>query len=237
MPAVPSCPSVVATERPPPRPRPLRFFARRQLWWPTWLGWGMLAAVALGAGTAWWFGGEGFLALTDRPAPDILVVEGWIGNGGVNAAASEFRSAGFHYVVATGGLTSDRWDTRQWSYAEMARRDLIAAGVPPERVVLALPVETSRQRTYQTALACRSALAARGLHPHSLTVFTFGAHARRSRLVFEKVFPSDVTVGAISWRPAADFAGPWWHSSDRAEDLLKETVGWLYEALLDSGRS
>ena len=220
-----------------PRRRLPRLWRRRSLWWPTATGWVLLLLAAGSAGAVWWFHGEDFLAVTDRPGQDVLVVEGWIGNSGIRAAAAEFLAGHYHYVIATGGLTSERWDREQWSYAEMAERDLLAAGVPASAILVAKPRPTPDQRTFETAVATRAVLERRAIAVHSLTIFTLGAHARRSRLIFRRVFPSGLPLGAIAWQPAADRDLPWWRSSERAEDFLKETAGLAYEFLLHSGRS
>jgi len=55
-------------------------------------------------------------------------------------------------------------------------------------------------------------------------------------LIFAKAFSPHTRVGVISWTPKDFSAGPWWKSSDRAEDMIKETVGYAYELLLNSGR-
>lgn len=185
----------------------------------------LLAALAAGA----WFGGEEFLALDAPVAPEVLVVEGWIGNTGVRAAAAEFHRGGYRWIVATGGLTDGRWDEQRWSYAEMARRDLLASGVPANAILFAAPDESTARRTLGCALATHAALARLPFRPKHVTIFTLGAHARRSRIVYAGALP-EYEVGCLAWRPTPAFAGPWWRSSDRAEDLLKESVGCLLEA-------
>jgi uncharacterized SAM-binding protein YcdF (DUF218 family) len=213
-----------------------RFFRRRTVWCPTWLGWTTFLIVLGGFGALWWFQGEAFLAL-NRPAPaDVLVVEGWIGGTGVHAAGSEFKFGGYRYIVATGSLTGDSWDKRRWSYAIEAEQQLLREGIARDRIILAVPVETKRQRTHAMAVAARQALQAQGIEPKSVNVFTHGPHARRSRLVFARVFGSQVDVGVISWAPPGYESAPWWYSSERADDFLKETVGYVYELLFWSGR-
>jgi hypothetical protein len=68
------------------------------------------------------------------------------------------------------------------------------------------------------------ALDKRGMHNFSANVFTCGAHSRRSRLVFAEVPGSQIKVGAISWTPPDYPEGPWWKSSERAQDFIN---GWL----------
>ena len=215
-----------------------RLLTRREMRCPTLAGWALIVLVAGGVATSWWFWGEGFLAITDRPGNEVLVVEGWIGHNGVRAAAAEFRGGKYRQIVATGGgMTNDRWDDVKTTYAEAAERDLVAAGVPPAAVILAIPRETENQRTFECALATYSALTRQLLHPHFLTVFTIGAHARRSRAVYAKAAPPGARVGVVAWRPPGESEGPWWHSSDRAAEFLKETVGSFYEFVCDSGRA
>jgi hypothetical protein len=98
-----------------------------------------------------------------------------------------------------------------------------------------MPVET--QRTYESASGVWRALSARGMQPKALNIFTLGVHARRSRMVFEKASPPGVKVGVIAWVPPGYRAEHWWwRSSERTEDLIKETAGTLFEGTLNSGR-
>jgi hypothetical protein len=184
----------------------------------------------------WWTCGESFLSLTQRLPPEVLAVEGWIGYDGIRAAAVEFQRHGYQYVVATGGLTSERWDRDRFTYAEMAQNELIRSGVPPDRIIVAPANDNQTQRTYESALAAWRALQIRNIHPKTLNVFTWGPHARRSRLVFSKVARPDTNVGVIAWAPPGYQSAPWWHSSERARELLTETAGYLFEFLANSGR-
>ena len=215
-----------------------RLLQRRTFWYPTWLG-SFCLAFFFAAPAIWWCCyGEAFLSVTERRSAEILVVEGWIGPEGVRAAAREFVEHGYQYVVATGGVTiSERWEVGGWSYAEGAQHELIRLGIPAERILVATARESERQRTFESAVAVRRALQTKGIHPKALNVFTWGPHARRSRLVFAKVETPEINVGAVSWTPAAYDTGPWWRSSDRAKELLAETAGYIYEAAFNSGRS
>lgn len=206
------------------------------MWWPTLGGWAVLALVTLAPVLAWWIFGESFLATTQRQEADVLVVEGWISSEGIWAGAQEFQTGNYAYVIATGGLTGERWNTRRWNYAEVAEEQLLRAGVPRSRVLLAPSRDSETQRTYQMALSAQEALHAHGLEPRGINVFTRGAHARRSRLIFEKVMGRQIKVGVISWSPQDPKAERWWKSSERAEDLIKETVGVVFEVFLNSGR-
>jgi len=215
--------------------RRFRFVQRREIWCPTWLG-SLCIALVLAVPLTWWLVyGESFLSLTQRRPADVLVVEGWIGGTGVRAAAVEFKQGLYRYVVAAGGVSTARgWDIAGRSYAKMAHDELVRSAVPEDRIILAPSLDTESQRTYESAVVVRRALAFRGIQAKAFNVFTQGPHARRSRLVFAKVLQTE--VGVIGWTPPGDKALPWWRSSDRAREFVTETAGYVYEALLNSGR-
>jgi hypothetical protein len=210
---------------------------RRTALCPTLLGWACLLGLVCAPFLFWWFECEAFLSRTQRLPTEVLVVEGWIGKEGIQAAGAEFKQGGYRFIVTTGGLTNNRWDSHQWSYAEMAGEVLVHEGIPPDKVIVAYPKNTEGQRTFESAVAADGALQAKGLLPTTINLFTLNAHARRSRLIFAKVFQPGTRVGIISWAPPNYKAGPWWRSSDRAEDVIKETAGYFFELLLNSGRT
>jgi len=213
---------------------PLQLLKRRSILLPTLLGWLALgAAVALVAAVALWQG-EAFFRLNERLPADVLVVEGWIGPEGVRAAGLEFQRGAYRYVVATGGLSDIRWSDSQWSFTQEAAKQLRLCGIPQESIIIAPPQNTASQRTFQSARAVQTRLQAVYPEAKAVNVFTLGAHARRSRLIFSEVLT--VPVGVISWVPASFGDARWWRSSSRAEDVLKETAGYFYEVLLRSGR-
>jgi hypothetical protein len=218
--------------------RPLRLIQRRTIWCPTWLG-TLCVALFLAAPAVWWVCyGEAFLSLTERQPAEVLVVEGWIGRDGVRAAAREFVKFGYKYVVTSGAITTgERWEEGGWSFAEGAQHELIRSGVPEALIVAATARDVERQRTFESAVAVSRALQSKGIHPKAVNIFTWGSHARRSRLVFAKVFRPDTNVGVVGWVPPNYGVAPWWQSSDRAKDLLTESAGCVYEAFFNSGRS
>jgi hypothetical protein len=188
----------------------------------------------------WWcFRGESFLSLTDRLPAEVLVVEGWIGGSGVRAAATEFQSGGYQYVVATGSQPDgDRgWQEPGWSYALGAANELARSGIPRERIIRAPAEYTERERTFESAVAVFQTLQLFPIKPRFMNIFTWGPHARRSRLVFAKVYGRDARIGVISWVPATHAVEPWWQSSEQAKEFLTETAGYLFECFFNSGRS
>jgi hypothetical protein len=217
----------------PPR---LRLFRRCTTWFPTWLGCSVVFATMLVLVGGWFTYGEKFLSLTERQPADVLVVEGWIGREGISAAVDEFEHGGYRYLVATGGLTSGRWEDEPTSYAKMAAQKMIDLGVPKDKVIIAAAESTERHRTFEAAVAVWRTLHDAGIKTTALNVFTLGPHARRSALVFAKVTAGSPKIGVIGWLPKEYRAEPWWRSSERSRDLIDETIGYLYELLFNSAR-
>lgn len=214
-----------------------RLIQRQTVWWPTPLGWtgGLLFVAA--CILSWAFLAERWLSLTAREPAKILVVEGWIGLDGVAAAAREFSEGKYDLVIGTGGLTGERWNAARWNYAEMAAKELRRLGVPPERILTARAKEVESRRTFEAAAAAWRILQENGLQPTAINLMTRGPHARRSRIVYGRVFGAATKVGVISWMPERELSSPWWDSSERAADLIKESAGYPFELFLNSGRT
>jgi hypothetical protein len=214
----------------------LRVVRRRTVWCLTWVGFLCILTILAGLAAVWISCGESYLTVTCRTEADILVVEGWIGRQGIAAAADEFQHGGYRLIICTGGFTSGRWEDKQASYAEMAASEMVRLGVPQSSILVATAAITENHRTFESAVAVRRTLQASGVEPKGFNVFTFGPHARRSALVFAKVNSNVSKVGVIGWVPSEFKREAWWHSSERSRELLEETVGYVYEVLLNSGR-
>jgi hypothetical protein len=213
-----------------------RLVRRRTVWWPTRFGWACFLLSTLALVFGWCFCGESFLSPTSPLPADALVVEGWAGRDSLPAAVREFRRGGYGLLVTSGGSTGDSWAASNWNYADLAAEVLLHKGMPKDRLLSAPASANDSQRTYQAALAVRMALEVRGPLPAAINVWTRGPHARRSRLVFARVFGSQTQVGVIAWTPEDQPDVPWWKSSERSRDFLGESVGYFYERLLWSGR-
>src|SRR5271165_2784740 len=184
--------------------------------------------------------GESYFSLTRRLPAEVLVVEGWLGfygYDGILAAASEFKQGHYQYIVATGGLREKQNGQDPRNYAEMAEQALVRFGVPRDRVIAAPTEGIERERTFKSAVAAWQALRDRGIRPLALNVFTLGPHARRSQLVYEKVFWPDSQVGVVAWAAPSYDTEPRWRDRTRIKCLLKETVGYPFEVLFNSGRT
>lgn len=174
-----------------------------------------------------------FLAVTARVQTDVLVVEGWIHENAARGAAAEFKTGGYPRVFVTGGPVtgSGGYTTVYDTLAHVGAGYLKAAGVPNELIQMVPAREMGRDRTYNDALALRTWFAENGMLVRQINVLTGDAHARRTRLLFQKAFGSSATVGIISV-PNPDYdARHWWRYSEGVREVVGESIAYLYARL------
>jgi hypothetical protein len=80
----------------------------------------------------------------------------------------------------------------------MAAQEMMQLGVPQQEIVVAASENTEKHRTFESAVAVWRTLRDARINPTAFNVFTFGAHARTSALVFAKV-NGDVGKIVIAW--------------------------------------
>lgn len=207
---------------------------RRVCW--TLSGWAKLILVAT-VGLGGWFGMTHvypFLSPTHRITADVLVVEGWIHEYAIRAAAQELTTGGYRRIVTTGGPVegSGGYTNDFNTSASVGAGRLRNAGVPSNQIAMAPARFAARDRTYASAVGLRRWLAANAPEVKRINVVTADAHARRTQLLFRLALGPDVEVGVISI-PSPDYdARRWWESSEGVRTVLGETVSYAYAKLL-----
>lgn len=201
----------------------------RSCWLPSLRGWLMLMACCAILVAAGLLGLYPFLAVTRPVKAEVLVVEGWVADYALHYATAEFQTNHYIAVYSTGGPVSKGHFLADYgTFAEIGAATLLRLGLG-SNVVVAVPAPaTPRDRTYQSALALRQHFADAGQEVQALNLVTIGAHARRSRLLFQRGFGGDVQIGVISV-PNADYdARCWWKSSAGLRDVIGETLAYLH---------
>ena len=175
-----------------------------------------------------------FLAITHRVNADVLVVEGWVHPYSIEASAAEFRDHGYRQIFTTGGPVVGKGGyVNDYQTSASVGADLLKqVGVPAELVQMVPSHVIGRDRTYSSAAALREWLRDHNLRPRAINIVTEGAHARRTRLLFQRALGPNVAVGVISI-PSPDFdAKRWWYYSEGVEDVIEEGIGYLYAITL-----
>ncbi len=215
----------------------LGLFKRQTVWAPTLRGWlvlGVALLALLGVGVSQV---EPFLSPTERLPAEVLVVEGWMPDYALAKAAAEFRAGHYRYIITDGGPLREGWyQSTDKTYAELAAHALCQLGLKPEQVIPAPYAWAQRERTLTAAEAVERWLATNDPGVRAINVFTLGAHARRSRLVFQRVMGRRVRVGVIAL-PDRDYdPARWWAFSEGIREVLSEGIGYLH-AWLAPGRA
>ena len=188
----------------------------------------VVTGLALAVGAV--LGAYPFLAITQPVNADILVVEGWVHPYAIRAAMQEFKSHPYERVFTTGGPVVGKGGyINDYQTSASVGADLLKEeGLPAELVQMVPSHVIGRDRTYSSAIALRDWFREHNLQVRSLNIVTEGAHARRTRLLFEEALGRDVKVGVIAV-PSPDFdARHWWYYSEGLEDVVQEGLGYLY---------
>jgi uncharacterized SAM-binding protein YcdF (DUF218 family) len=206
----------------------------KERWGLSWHGRLFVTAVVLLAIYAVVLNVHPFLAVTHRVNAKILVVEGWIVEYAIRAGADEFKTGDYERIITTGGpVPGSGGPTNDYNtFASVGARRLKAAGLADESVQMVPSHVIGRDRTYSSAIALRRWLSDHNMPLRSLNVVAEGAHARRTRLLFQKALGNDVRVGIISI-PNPDYdAKHWWRYSDGVREAIGESIAYIYAKLL-----
>jgi hypothetical protein len=206
---------------------------RRQCWVPTLRGWGVLVVGFVAVVIIGGRGIAGFLAV-NAPAPgSVLVVEGWAPDYAMQAAVDEFKRNHYQKVLVTGIPIEHGAPLSEYgNHANLGAAVLVKLGLSTN-VVQAVPnAGVQKDRTYAMAATLKHWMVEHGMPPTNINLVTMGPHARRSRLMFEKAFGNDATVGVIALAPEDYDLAHWWRSSMGVRTVIGEMLGYGYARLL-----
>jgi hypothetical protein len=208
-------------------------FRRYECWLPSPKGWfalaGFLCFLFLVATKTIY----PFLAV-DNPYPDgPLVVEGWMEGKSFPIISAEFQRHGSPVVFTTGGpIERSSMLGDYHTFAELGAASLKRLGFPPESIQPVPAAAAVRDRTYSSAVALHTWMTEHQAIPAHLTVLTSGAHARRTRLLFQKAFGDATKIGVIAVADEAFDPARWWTSSEGFRNVTGELIAYVYARLL-----
>lgn len=206
-------------------------FRRREVWLPTLWGALLLLVVAAVAGLA--LGRSAYALLApESPArgPDgrgarTLIVEGWLDGSELQQAVAAARRGRYERVLTAGGPIDPLLDAGGWKNYALRSADRLRAAGLTEVPIIAVPAPASAQdRSYLSAVMVREWAKGEGLALDAVDLYSAGAHARRSWLVYRMAFGERVEVGVLAARPHEYDAQRWWTSSAGAKTTLGELL-------------
>jgi hypothetical protein len=188
----------------------------------------------LGSLGLWGFarGVYSYLAETAPTRHGLLVVEGWMPEEAFGGAIEAFRRGSYQRFVVTGGPIEDNACAGGFAtYADLAAMRVRSLGIR-EAVLAIVPAPASAQeRTFRSAVSVRQWVEATGEPIVALDVYSYGAHARRSRWLFQLAFGQKVSVGVLAGRPTTFAPNRWWRSSEGTRAVLSELITWTWVRL------
>lgn len=160
----------------------------------------------------------------------MLVVEGWLDPRELDQAVEAFKKGRYERVVTTGGPIMGRPELLKYgSYARMAADYLAQQGIPLSAIMDVPAPMSAQDRTFLSAVVLRDSAQRLGMNLDAIDVFSSGAHARRSRLLFQMAFGSDVRIGVLAAKPWSydRYYSPenWWRSSNGTESIVFQLIG------------
>jgi len=194
------------------------------------LGRKWLVLATLGVALAFVLTIHDFLAISRPVNGDILVVEGWIWrSSAMKEAAEEFHRGHYKWLVTVGeSFEDDGKGSAQRDSGELAAKRLREYGVDEGSIVVLPGPNVPRHRTYASALMLREWLARSKTETTGVNVFTLGAHARKSVVLFERALGAGTRVGVIAGTDDSYNAHRWWLSTTGIYVIMRKTAGYLY---------
>ena len=177
-----------------------------------------------------------FLAITRRVDARVLVVEGWLRDHAMRKAVEEFKAGGYERVLTTGapvqGIGGYLGDSSMTASIGASR--LKSAGLAEEFIQIVPYRVREQDRTYSSAVALYEWLRVQQPPVRSINIVTQSAHARRTRLLFQKAMGDEIAVGIIAIASPEYDARHWWRYSDGVRDILGESIAYVYARIFFS---
>jgi hypothetical protein len=202
---------------------------RRQIWVPTFWGFLLLVIVMMGMIVGFALTANGLLA-PNAPAAGkagagarTLVIEGWMNPVYLPQAVEAFHRGHYERVLTTGGPMQPWADVGGWgNFAARAAANLHKYDLGGVPIIVVPAPDSKRERSYVSALMVGEWAKRSGLALGSIDLFTLGAHARRSQMLYRMALGRDVEVGVMAASPLDYDAQRWWDTSMGAKTTLGE---------------
>lgn len=196
---------------------------------------GALALAATAVACAWMLliRVQPFLAVNHPLGGEVLVVEGWIPDYALGEALRTFRAGSYRLLIATGGpLPQGMAFSSYGTHAQFAASALKGMGLSEDSLVAVPSPDVGRDRTYEEGVSLKRWMAANGKSFPRMDLFSFSAHARRSRMLYRLALGKGVEVGVYAPPDWGYDPSRWWKTSDGFRRVTDEAIAYLYAKLL-----
>ena len=175
-----------------------------------------------------------FLAPTKPVGGGILVVQGLFSDYEIEKVKERFEKGNYELLVVVGNeLETDHPLAQYKNMANWAISKYKVLGVLEGKIIPISFKPPKINRTYYQALIVQKKFNEIGLTETPIDVVSPSVHARRTWILFEKVF-SSVNVGIIAIYPNTYDASRWWLSSEGVRNVISESIAYIYARFIFS---
>lgn len=207
-----------------------------------WAGFGcgvatlLLFAIALTLCAALWCSRYLHDLLTpNQPlSTSVLIVEGWVPDRVMKQVAQVIDEGDYQHVLISGlPLHQGAFLTQYQTHAEVTADSLVALGIERDRIMVINCDHTNHYRTHAAALAIREWIGQQNWQLEHVNLCTVGAHARRSWLIYQRIFAPQTAIGVITVTDPFYDPDAWWQSSAGFRVVMSEAIAYAYVCWLN----
>jgi hypothetical protein len=209
----------------------VKLFKPKTIRWPTWQGWALLSLILAGFFIVFFLNAHRFLAVTNRVAgADVLVIEDWLADVFVQAAAMEFKEGNYRLLLISGIREFNDQDNRPQNVPKSSVVNrVVSLGVPRNRIIECFAPATDSHRSAARARSASNALRQNCIISKGVNVLAPATHARKTWLVYRRALGTEVPVGIIAVVPGVYDPAWWWMNSQSAKWVITNYAGLFHE--------
>lgn len=205
-----------------------QLFRKRNCTRPTLLGWVIIILFVVIIFRLSLVGIYYFLAVNHPVKSKTLVIEGFVPTYAIKGALEYYKENDFDRLIVTGIPIVNYEFIAPYKNTGLATLTALRKFGFNDTVYIAdIPTNIFIDRTYHTAIATKM-LFDENNWLKNFDIYSVGVHARRSRLMFKKVFGSDYDIGIIAHKDRTYDPNYWWKNSKGFRNVSNEFVATLY---------
>ncbi len=202
--------------------RKFSLFRKSTCWRPTLLGWlfilvAMASIFRLSLDLVY-----NYLAIDKPVESKTMIIEGYVPSYILKDAVKTYKDENYDRLIVTGiPIVNYEYVTSYHNTGEATILALKYFGISDTIYLANIPTNVYVDRTYHTAIACKQ-LFDDNNWPNDFNIYSVGVHARRSRMMFRKVFGDSFNIGVIAPRDRTFLPVGWWKSSKGFRNVSNE---------------
>jgi len=158
----------------------------------------------------------------------VLVVEGWVSDFAIEEVYALFLKDKYELIITTGGPLEIGYLSKHYiSAADFAKKTLIELGMDSTKIISVPRNEVVENRTIQSAITLKNWFSENNSEIENFNLLSFGAHSRRSWLLFQEAIP-EKEIGIIALNDPRILVDKWWKTSHGTRTVLSEAIGYFY---------